>query len=54
MSSVKLPVSATSATGTPFFHAMWPRIENMANPAKKLVEQFPVVMIKVSLKSKEP
>lgn len=29
-------------------------MENMANPEKKLVVQFPVVIINVSLKLKEP
>lgn len=46
----KVPESATCPTGTPFLQAMWPRMENMAKPEKKLVVQFPVAIIKVSLK----
>ncbi len=45
-----VPESATWPTGTPFFQAIWPRIEKMAKPAKKLVPQFPMVMIIVSLR----
>ena len=46
------PESATSSTFTPILKAMWPSMEKMANPAKKLVKQFPIATIKVSLKKK--
>lgn len=49
-----VPVSATSPTGTPFLHAMCPSTEKIANPAKKLVLQFPMVMTRVSLEPEMP
>lgn len=44
-----IPESATLPTGTPFFKAMCPSTEKMAKPAKKLVQQLPMAMTKVSL-----
>lgn len=44
-----IPESATLPTGTCFLQAMCPSTEKMAKPAKKLVQQFPMAMTKVSL-----
>lgn len=44
-----IPESVTLPTGTWFLQAMCPSTEKMAKPAKKLVQQFPMVMTKVFL-----
>lgn len=47
--SEPVPESATLFTGTCFLQAMCPSTEKMAKPVKTLVQQFPMVMTKVSL-----
>lgn len=47
------PESATSATDRPCSLAMYPMVEKMTNPAKKLVELLMQEMIRASLKSEQ-
>lgn len=44
-----IPESVTLPTGTWFLQAMCPSTENVANPAKKLVQQVPMARTKVFL-----
>ena len=43
------PLLATSSTGTSRTYDMFPRYENMTNPANTLVRQFPKATVRVSL-----
>jgi len=49
VTTLDVPLVATSLTLTPFSCAMKPRMEKMTNPAKKLVPQFTNATINVSL-----
>ena len=49
MKARPVPPLTTSSTSTPNSRAKNPKIENMANPAKTEVRQFPKHTIKVSL-----
>ena len=47
------PEAATFSTSLSRTWAMWPRIENITNPAKKLVKELPIATIIVSLEVKQ-